>query len=145
MNDCEIEWRVTIKAHSWTINQQNFLAWHKKNCERRLVRVGTTIVGGTQATERRVKNTAGERNGRKTKHCWGLGVAIKKWSRHDDFLRRPKAGRLHPSSKSGPDIIISCGDLRLVGSTRHRKVSQNPGLVGGVVFQRLHQNPHYIW
>ena len=42
---------------------------------------------------------------------------------HDYFLRRPKAGR--PSSESGPDMIISCGDLRLVGSTRHRKVSHN--------------------
>ena len=30
---------------------------------------------------------------------------------HDYFLPRPKAGRL--SSKSGPDMIISCGDLRL--------------------------------
>ena len=39
---------------------------------------------------------------------------------------RPKAGWLHPSTKSGPDMIISCGDLRLVGSTRHQKVSQNP-------------------
>ena len=45
---------------------------------------------------------------------------------HDYFLRRPKAGRLHPSSKNGPDMIISCGDLRLVGSTRHRKVVHNP-------------------
>ena len=43
---------------------------------------------------------------------------------HDYFLPRPKAGRL--SSKSGPDMIISCGDLRLVGSARHRKVSHNP-------------------
>ena len=47
---------------------------------------------------------------------------------HDYFLRRPKAGRLHTSSKSGPDMIISCGDLRLAGSTRHRKVVQNPPL-----------------
>ena len=30
-----------------------------KKCERRLVRQGTTMVGGTQATERRVKNIAG--------------------------------------------------------------------------------------
>ena len=45
---------------------------------------------------------------------------------HDYLLRRPKAVRLHPSSKSGPDMIISCGDLRLVGATRHRKVVQNP-------------------
>ena len=45
---------------------------------------------------------------------------------HDYFLRRPKAGRLHPSSKSGPDMIISCSDLRLVCSPRHRKVVQNP-------------------
>ena len=44
---------------------------------------------------------------------------------HDYSLRRPKAGRLHPSSKSGPVMIISCGDLRLVGSTRHPKVVQN--------------------
>ena len=70
--------------------------------------------------EDRVKNTAGERRGCKTKHCWGLSVAIEKWSRtptlsklthmiiscraaliekwcrHDYFLRRPKAGRLRP-------------------------------------------------
>ena len=45
---------------------------------------------------------------------------------HDYFLPRPKAGRFHPASKSGPDMIISRGDLRLVGSTRHRKVVQNP-------------------
>ena len=45
---------------------------------------------------------------------------------HAYFLPRPKADRL--LSKSGPDMIISCGDLRLVGSTRHRKVSHNPGL-----------------
>ena len=45
---------------------------------------------------------------------------------HDYFLRRPKAGRVHRSSISGPDMIISCGDLRLVGSTRHQKVIQNP-------------------
>ena len=45
---------------------------------------------------------------------------------HDYFLRRPKAGRLHPSSKSGPGMIISYGDLRLVGSARHQKVVQNP-------------------
>ena len=70
---------------------------------------------------------------------------------HDYFLRRPKAGAPHPSSKSGSDMIISCGDLRLVGSNRHRKVSQHPrsrGLAlqrGGMVFQRLHQNPHHIW
>ena len=41
---------------------------------------------------------------------------------HDYFLPRP--GRL--SSKSGPDMIISCGDLRLVGS--HRKASHCRGL-----------------
>ena len=45
---------------------------------------------------------------------------------HDYFLRRPTACRLHQSSRSGPDMIISCGDLRLVGSSRHRKVVQNP-------------------
>ena len=31
----------------------------QKNWKRMLVRVGTTMVGGTQATERGVKNTAG--------------------------------------------------------------------------------------
>ena len=41
---------------------------------------------------------------------------------HDYFLTRP--GRL--SSKSGADMIISCGDQRLVGS--HRKVSHSRGL-----------------
>ena len=41
---------------------------------------------------------------------------------HDYFLPRP--GRL--SSKSGPDMIISCGDLRLVNS--HQKVSHSRGL-----------------
>ena len=51
----------------------------------------------------------------------------------DYFSRRPKAGRLHPSSKSSSDMIISCGDLRLVGSTRHRKVIQNPPRSGGSV------------
>ena len=45
---------------------------------------------------------------------------------HDYLLRRPKARRLHPSSKSGPDMIISCGNLRLVGSARQQKVVQNP-------------------
>ena len=49
---------------------------------------------------------------------------------HDYFLLRPKAGRLHPSSKSGPDMIMSCGDLRLVGSTRHREVVKNPHIRG---------------
>ena len=83
------------------------------------------------------ENTAGERSGCKTKHCWGLGVAIKKWSRtptlsklthiiiscddprlvgstnhrkwfrHDYFLRQSKAGRLHPSSKSGQEPPLS--------------------------------------
>ena len=43
---------------------------------------------------------------------------------HGYFLLRP--GRL--SSKSGADMIISCGDLRLVGSARHRKVSHSRGL-----------------
>ena len=78
-----------------------------QNCERRLVWVGTTMVGGTQATERRVKNIAGERSDCKTKHCWGLGVAIEKWS------RTPTLSKL-------THMIISCRDL--VGS--HRKVVQ---------------------
>ena len=91
------------------------------------------MVGRTQAIERRVENTAGERSGCKTKHCWGFNIATKKWSR-TPTLSKLTAGRLHPSSKSGSDLIISCGDLRLVGFTRHRKVVQNPhsrGLVGG--------------
>ena len=64
------------------------------------------------------------------------------------------AGRL--SSKSGPDMIISCGDLRLVGSTRHRKVSQNPhsilsrsgwwpsGSVGGVPKVAPEPSPYMV-
>ena len=74
---------------------------------------------------------------------------------HDYFLRRPKAGRLHPSSKSGPDMIISCGDLRLVGSKSSKSGSEPPLYIitvwlvalrlGEVVFQRLHQNSHHIW
>ena len=42
--------------------------------------------------------------------------------KHDYFLPRP--GRL--PSKSGADMIISCGDLRLVGS--HQNVSHSRGL-----------------
>ena len=80
--------------------------------------------------------------------CWFSAGCLP----HDYFLRRPKAGRLHPSSKSGPVTIISCGDLRLVGSARHQKVVQNPHSIlsrsgwwlDGVVFQRLHQNPPHI-
>ena len=86
-----------------------------------------------------------------TRRRAGVGFRRVVQDTHDYFLRPPKASRVHPSSKSGPDMIISCGDLRLVGSTRHGKMVQNPhirGLVlllGGVVFQRLHQNPHHIW
>ena len=66
------------------------------------------MVQNPQATEK-------ERSGCKTKHCWGLGGV----------------GSV-PPSKSGPEpplsklthMIISCGDLRLVGSTHHRKVVQ---------------------
>ena len=55
---------------------------------------------------------------------------------HDYFLPRP--GRL--SSKSGADMIISCGDLRLVGSARQcPTLAVWALLLGGVVFQRLHQ------
>ena len=66
---------------------------------------------------------------------WGwLGFAIEKWSRPPTLSKLThmiiscgvKAGRLHQLSKSGPDMIISCGNLRLLGSTRHRKVVQNP-------------------
>ena len=68
-----------------------------------------------------MKNTAGERSGCKTKHCWGSespskscpesptlsklthriiscrAALIEKWCRPDYFLWRPKAGRLRPS------------------------------------------------
>ena len=47
---------------------------------------------------------------------------------HDYFLEQPKAGRLHPSSKSGPDMIISCGDLRLVAPPLIEKWSRIPTL-----------------
>ena len=51
------------------------------------------------------------RGGCKTKHSLGLGVAIKKWS-------------ITPTLSKLTHMIISCGDLRLVGSTRHQKVVQ---------------------
>ena len=54
---------------------------------------------------------------------------------HDYFLPRP--GRL--SSKSGPDMIISCGDEKC--STLTVLALR----LGGVMSQRLHQNPHHIW
>ena len=58
---------------------------------------------------------------------------------HDYFLPRP--GRL--SSKSGTDMIISCGDQRLVGSARQCPTLAVWALrLGGVVFQRLHQNSY---
>ena len=111
----------------------------QKKCERRLVGVETSMLGGTQATERRMKNTARRRVVVKLNTVGGsVGRArcrhrkvvqnphSVKADTHDYFLRRPKADRLRPSSKSGPDMIISCGDLRLVGSTRHQKVVQNP-------------------
>ena len=100
------------------------------------------MVGGTQASERRLKNTAGGEVVVKPNTTGGSGCRHRKVVQnppppsvqadtHDYFLRRPKAGRLHPSSKSGPEspplsklthMIISCGDLRPVGSIRHRKV-----------------------
>ena len=77
--------------------------------------------------------------------------------------RHPKAGRL--SSKSGPDMIISCGDQKLVGSARQcptlavwalrlgvPKATPEllPWPVGVLVvasmgwcFKRLSQNPHW--
>ena len=63
--------------------------------------------------------------------CWfSAGCPRHTWLFINSYiLRLPKAGRLHPSSKSGPDMIISCGDLRLVVSTRHRKVVQNPHFI----------------
>ena len=58
---------------------------------------------------------------------------------HDYFLPRP--GRL--SSKSGADIIISCGDQRLVGSARQCPTLAIWALrLRGVVFQMLHQNSY---
>ena len=103
----------------------------QKHCKRSLVRVGITMVGGTQATESRVKTLLGMGGGRSGCKPNTAGGSVQnshsvQADTHDYFLRRPKAGRLHPSSKSGPDMIISCGDLRVVGYTRHRKVSQNP-------------------
>ena len=53
---------------------------------------------------------------------------------HDYFLRRPKAGRLHPSSKSGPEPPLCIIAVWLVALR-----------LSGVMFQRLHQNPHHIW
>ena len=95
------------------------------------------MVGGTQASERRLKNTAGGEVVVKPNTTGGSGCRHRKVVQthpppsvqadtHDYFLRRPKASQLHPSSKSGPDMIICCGDQRLVGSTRHQKVVQNP-------------------
>ena len=58
---------------------------------------------------------------------------------HDYFMPRP--GRL--SSKSGADMIISCDDQRLVGSARQCPTLAVWALrLGGVVFQRLHQNSY---
>ena len=94
------------------------------------------MVGGTQATERRVKNTAGEGGGGEVvlkpntagARCRHRKVVQNPHSvqadTHDYFLPRP--GRL--PSKSGPDMTISCGDLRLFGSARHRKVYHSCGL-----------------
>ena len=77
--------------------------------------------------------------------CFGRGegrVLVFRWvvpDTHDYFLLRP--GRL--SSKSGADMIISCGDQRLVGSTRQCPTLAVWALrLGGVVFQRLHQNSY---
>ena len=103
MNDCEIERRVTIKAHSWTIYQQNFLVWHKTASAR--------WSGWDPGHREESENTACGRSGCKTKHYWGLGVAIKKWSRT-------------PSVSKLTHMVISCRDL--VGS--HRKVSNSRGM-----------------
>ena len=46
-----------------------------------------------------------------TRRRAGAGFRCVVSDTHDYFLLRPKAGRL--SSKSGPDMIIACGDLRL--------------------------------
>ena len=52
-------------------------------------------------------------------------------------------------SKSGPDMIISCGDLRLVGYTRHRKVSHfrdlgPEALWGGVPKVAPERSPYMV-
>ena len=94
------------------------------------------VVQNPQVTERErgvgrvvVKpNTAGGSVGR-------LVVIIEKWSRTPTLSKLTRmiisCGNLRlvgstRHRKSGPDTIISCGDLRLVASTLHRKVVQNP-------------------
>ena len=89
------------------------------------------MVGGAKATERRVKNTAGRevvvKPNTAEARCRHRKVVQNAHSvqadTHDYFLPRP--GRL--SSKSGPTLAVSA--LRL----------------GGMMFQRLCQNPHHIW
>ena len=54
-----------------------------------------------------------------TRRRAGVGFRLVVPDTHDYFLPRP--GRL--SSKSGADMIISCGDLRLVGSYRNCPLS----------------------
>ena len=86
------------------------------------------------------------KSGCKTKHCWGLvgraGCRHRKVVQNRHSVQadtRDYAGRLHPSSKSGPDMIISCDDLRLVGSTRHRKVVQNPHPIYYLKYCQIHK------
>ena len=101
--------RVTIKANPWTIYQQNL--WPgTKNYERRLVMVGTTMVSGTQATERRAKNTAGG-------GLCGVRRAITCFA--------PAVKTLLGHS-SGVPIDLSTPEVFCLSSTRHRKVVQNP-------------------
>ena len=59
-----------------------------------------------------------------TRRRTGVGFRWVVPDTHDYFLPQLKAGRL--SSKSGLDMIISCGDLRFSS-----KMVQNPCLVGG--------------
>ena len=71
MNDCEIKKEACHDKSTLMDNISTKFSGLAQNCERRLVSVGTTMVGETHATERRAKNTAGEKSGCKTKHCWG--------------------------------------------------------------------------
>ena len=69
------------------------------------------MVGGTQATERRVKTLLGEEVVVKPNAAWGS-------------VSPSKSGPEPPTLFKLEHMIISCGDLRLVGSTRHRKMVQ---------------------
>ena len=80
---------------------------------------------------------------------WSAPPVIEKWSRYDYFLRRPEAGRLQPSSKSGPEPPLSrsgpaapCGGVpKVVQEPSPYMVLRAVWLVAlrldGVVFQKV--------